>query len=282
MAKSQQPDVSRFSAKACRLDSDVNLSQALSDSATDKRLAILRAVASTGSISEAARQVGVSYKSAWQAIETLTNLAGTTLVEKVVGGPGGGGARLTLAGESLLRASAQWQTLQQAWFKQFGYQALNDSRASFAAVGLSMQTSMRNQWPVTVEQCEVADGRSRVELRLSDGQKLWAQITPESQQLLGLAPGLSVLAMCKASAVSVSSEQGSPSNCLRGQVRRSEGDSVVTASAKTKGCSVSVQVSRDVCLVGYWDDDGVAQVGGSVSVCIDPMAVVIAREMATI
>lgn len=66
-----------------------NVSQALTDGVTDKRLAILRGVASTGSISEAARQVGVSYKSAWQAIETLSNLAGTALVEKVVGGAGG-------------------------------------------------------------------------------------------------------------------------------------------------------------------------------------------------
>lgn len=53
-----------------------NVSQALSDGVTDKRLAILRGVANTGSISEAARQAGVSYKSAWQAIETLSNLAG--------------------------------------------------------------------------------------------------------------------------------------------------------------------------------------------------------------
>lgn len=67
-----------------------NVSQALTDGVTDKRLAILRGVDRTGSISEAARHVGVSYKSAWQAIETLSNLAGTALVEKVVGGAGGG------------------------------------------------------------------------------------------------------------------------------------------------------------------------------------------------
>ena len=41
---------------------------------------------------ELKRQLGVSYKAAWQAIDTLTNLAGAPLVERTVGGSGGGGA----------------------------------------------------------------------------------------------------------------------------------------------------------------------------------------------
>ena len=78
---------------------------ALGHEVTDKRLDILRRLGTAGSISEAARGAGVSYKAAWQAIETLSNLAGEALVEKVVGGTGGGGARLTRAGERLLLAS---------------------------------------------------------------------------------------------------------------------------------------------------------------------------------
>lgn len=48
----------------------------------DKRINILRRIHETGSISEAARLSNVSYKAAWQALETLTNLAGVPLVEK--------------------------------------------------------------------------------------------------------------------------------------------------------------------------------------------------------
>ena len=59
----------------------------------DKRIDILKQVALHGSISEAARSAGVSYKAAWQAIHTLTNLAGEPLVDSSVGGAGGGGAR---------------------------------------------------------------------------------------------------------------------------------------------------------------------------------------------
>ena len=85
------------------LSSD-SVSQALGYDMADRRIAILRGIAQSGSISQAARDVGVSYKAAWQAIDTLTNLAGVPLVERSVGGAGGGGARLTPAGERLLAA----------------------------------------------------------------------------------------------------------------------------------------------------------------------------------
>ena len=71
------------------------LADALGHATTDKRIDILRRIGTVGSISEAARGAGVSYKAAWQALETLGNLAGTPMVEKAVGGRGGGGATLT-------------------------------------------------------------------------------------------------------------------------------------------------------------------------------------------
>ena len=81
----------------------MNLEQALGFEPVDKRIEILRSIDETGSISEAARLCGVSYKAAWQAVETLTNLAGVTLLNKAVGGSGGGGATLTTRGGKCLR-----------------------------------------------------------------------------------------------------------------------------------------------------------------------------------
>ena len=71
-----------------------SLAGALGHDLSDRRIGILRQIGALGSISRAARAVGVSYKAAWQAVDTLTNLAGVALVERVVGGAGGGGARL--------------------------------------------------------------------------------------------------------------------------------------------------------------------------------------------
>ena len=84
------------------------LAGALGQASADKRVEILRRVAALGSISQAARAAGVSYKAAWQALDTLSNLAGTPLVERAVGGAGGGGARLTPAGEQVREALNNW------------------------------------------------------------------------------------------------------------------------------------------------------------------------------
>lgn len=71
------------------------LTEALGHAVSDKRLEVLRRVGETGSISQAARDAGISYKAAWQAIDTLTNLSEAPLVDRTVGGSGGGGARIT-------------------------------------------------------------------------------------------------------------------------------------------------------------------------------------------
>ncbi|MCW8182080.1 winged helix-turn-helix domain-containing protein, partial [Verminephrobacter eiseniae] len=60
----------------------LSLSGALGHAHADKRIDILRHIGVCGSISQAARAVGVSYKAAWQALDTLTNLAGAPLVAR--------------------------------------------------------------------------------------------------------------------------------------------------------------------------------------------------------
>ena len=55
----------------------------LGHEASDKRIDILQRLDQVGSISQAARAAGVSYKAAWQALETLTNLAGTFVVSRI-------------------------------------------------------------------------------------------------------------------------------------------------------------------------------------------------------
>jgi molybdate transport system regulatory protein len=66
------------------------------------RVALLAAVAEHGSITAAAKAVGMSYKGAWDAIEAMNNLAGEPLVERLAGGKGGGGTRLTQRGAQLV------------------------------------------------------------------------------------------------------------------------------------------------------------------------------------
>ncbi|KAB2875764.1 MAG: LysR family transcriptional regulator, partial [Burkholderiaceae bacterium] len=71
------------------------------------RFDLLRAVASEGSITKAAKAYGISYKAAWDAIDSMNVLAGEPLVERSTGGRGGGSTRLTPRGQRLLERFEQ-------------------------------------------------------------------------------------------------------------------------------------------------------------------------------
>ena len=67
------------------------------------KIDLLRAVAANGSISGASRALGMTYKRAWLLIDTMNQGFGRPVVERSIGGRGGGGARLSSLGEALLR-----------------------------------------------------------------------------------------------------------------------------------------------------------------------------------
>lgn len=67
------------------------------------RIVLLEKIREFGSISAAARSIGMSYRRAWWHIETMNRLAKRPLVETAVGGKGGGGTRLTPEGEKAVR-----------------------------------------------------------------------------------------------------------------------------------------------------------------------------------
>ena len=71
---------------------------------------LLAAIAQTGSISAAARDLGMSYKRAWYLIDTMNQCFGA-VVEAAKGGSTRGGALLTPLGQELL---ARYRTIEQA------------------------------------------------------------------------------------------------------------------------------------------------------------------------
>lgn len=201
-----------------RMQQRVSFSDALGHVTADKRIDILRQIGAGGSISQAARAAGVSYKAAWQALDTLTNLAGVPLVERAVGGVGGGGTQLTTAGLELLVAADAMDQARRAVLQRLdgqgppaaGRQADLPGRPDVAR--LAVRTSMRNQWPCVVRALEPAGAVMRVHLRGADAAALsltvCARVTRESAELLALQAGSPVIAMCKATAVQVEAAAG--------------------------------------------------------------------------
>lgn len=248
---------------------------ALGQESADKRIDILRQIGLTGSISEAARQAGISYKAAWQAIHTLTNLAGVELVDRSVGGAGGGGARLTAAAEQLLDAAAQMERARQDVLARFS------GGAAQAAAGAGLRTSMRNNLRCTVQSLQGLMSQEplvRVVLQLPDGAQLASSITRESAELLDLRPGLAVLALCKATAIKVlpmskvqagSQSQDDDTNALGGKVDR--------VTRGLRGDEVVLLLPGGQQLVGFAEHPNRLRTGSPVRAELAANAVVLAR-----
>jgi molybdate transport system regulatory protein len=68
------------------------------------KVRLLELIAETGSISEAARQMEMSYRRAWLLIDEVNGIFGKPVVETATGGAGGGGAKITPLGEAVIVA----------------------------------------------------------------------------------------------------------------------------------------------------------------------------------
>ena len=237
--------------------------------AVDKRLEVLRSMHHAGSISEAARVNGVSYKAAWQALETLSNLAGVPLVEKAVGGSGGGGAKLTPAGLQVLEAADLLSSDRENALAQFVRSADGLGLNLRGIAGMGLRTSMRNQMPCQVQDIRASKGAATVVLELPDGQGLTSKITLESLQLLSLQPGQKVLAMFKATAVTVA-----PTIVGAGEVNLLRGK-VVRRGTGAAGLEVSLQLTPGLVLVGFADAESPLKLRQNAMAALEPNAVVI-------
>ncbi len=66
------------------------------------RVQLLKAIDKTGSLSKAAKSINISYKKAWDLIDSVNKSAKKPVIVTNTGGKGGGGAELTEYGKSLI------------------------------------------------------------------------------------------------------------------------------------------------------------------------------------
>jgi len=190
------------------------------------RVALLAAIAHSGSITAAAKSVGLSYKAAWDAIDTMNNLAGEALVARSTGGKGGGGTRLTSRGQQLVDNFHTIEQVHHDFLERLNRQtgALLDDLALFSR--FKMRTSARNQFFGSVARVVRGAVNDEVTLEIAGGQAIVAVVTHDSAEGLALAPGRQAFALIKSSSVIVMAGEGaggarlSARNQLAGKVAR--------------------------------------------------------------
>lgn len=75
------------------------------------KIELLRAVREHGSISAAARSMGMAYRHAWLLLDELNRVFAEPVISSTTGGPGGGGAQLTAWGAELIERFEQMTRL---------------------------------------------------------------------------------------------------------------------------------------------------------------------------
>ncbi|MDQ7980744.1 TOBE domain-containing protein [Paraburkholderia sp. SARCC-3016] len=188
------------------------------------RIALLAAIRETGSITGAAKAVGMSYKAAWDAIDTMNNLAGEPLVIRSTGGKGGGGTTLTPRASSLIDTFRAVESQHRKFLERAGA-AIEGFAGNWALIGrIGIKTSARNQLFGKIASIHRGTVNDEVSLALPGGQTIVSVLTHESTETLGLEEGVAAFALVKASWVILLADDGatpvrlSARNQLRGTV----------------------------------------------------------------
>jgi molybdate transport system regulatory protein len=155
----------------------------------EKRIELLIAIKKTGSISKAAKEVQMSYKAAWEAIETMNNLSTTPIVQKETGGLGGGGTTLTPYGENLVNTYEILQNEQKKFLQNLTSITDINTGTLKTIRRLSMQISARNQISGAVELISKGTVNAEVYIKLKSGYTIISVITNTAVNNLDLKLG---------------------------------------------------------------------------------------------
>ncbi|MDP3174399.1 MAG: TOBE domain-containing protein [Phenylobacterium sp.] len=171
------------------------------------RVALLEAIGELGSISAAAKRLGLSYKGAWDVVQALNNLFAGPLVSAKPGGRSGGAAALTPRGQAVTTAFRRVRAEIEA--------TLNKLESSLAAEltsdlfwSLGMRTSARNALRGEISAITPGAVSAEVTLKVAEDVTITAILTQRSVAELELAIGRPAIALIKASFVILARGEG--------------------------------------------------------------------------
>ena len=191
---------------------------------SDQRIRLLEAIDMLGSISAAARTVGLTYRGAWDAVAALNGLAEQPLVLGRTGGKSGGGASLTEDGRRFLRAVQLIRRELHRSAHTISIELGSDVVVPAVSWRHIMRTSARNMLLCKVAKVVNGAVNAEIILDVADNIQLAVINTEESVKNLELVPGKEVFALIKSSFVLLApaGEVGRTSarNVLTGTVAR--------------------------------------------------------------
>lgn len=175
------------------------------------RLELLKAIEEYGSISKAAKSLGMSYKKAWDNLDTMKSIAKEPLITTKIGGAGGGGSTLTPYAKDLIQrfevTEKIFQTLAQKLKKANSLADIEE-----LAKSIDPKISARNILEVTIQKIKKKN-EDVIVYGDFQGKKIKAKITKDAYKELALQESEKVLFAFKAHAISSKGD-----NCLKAKL----------------------------------------------------------------
>ena len=154
---------------------------------------ILREIEAQQSLSKAAEKLGMSYRYLWNYVQKIHNALGETVVETYKGGKsGGGGARLTEAGKSLLGEYLRLESYMGEFLGNAKHREVK---------GLKLSARNRFKGKVTAVEKGVITAKVKIEIKVP--VVITSVITKEAVEDLDLKVGDEVEAIVKSTEVMV-------------------------------------------------------------------------------
>ena len=169
------------------------------------RIELLHAIERTGSINAAVKDMKMSYKAAWERINSMNELADEPIIQRQTGGKGGGGTTLTSYAYELIKTYERLDELHRQFINRFSEAGDNPELLAKILNRTFLTTSARNQIPSVISEIEFHNLSAVVSILLSGNTKVISKITSKSATNMNLHVESNIYAIIKSSDIKISS-----------------------------------------------------------------------------
>jgi len=167
------------------------------------RIELLKIIEKTGSMNAAAKEMKMSYKAAWERVNSMNALADEPLITRTTGGRGGGGTTLTSYAHQLIETYERLREVHAKFIDRFAEAGGDADRLEAILNRTFLTTSARNQLPSKVKSITQDELSTNLELSLFGDVSLISSITAKSAKDMALHEGSDTYAIIKSSDIEI-------------------------------------------------------------------------------
>jgi molybdate transport system regulatory protein len=211
------------------------------------RVELLQMIEKHGSMHKAAKEMKMSYKAAWDRVNSMNSKASFPLTEKTTGGKGGGGTLLTPYAHEQIELFERFRELHSEFMSRFAAAGSDPIKLKGIMSRSFLTTSARNQMPCVVENITTDGLRGTLLLAINDEVKLRATITQKSIVDMGIEAGSHVFAIIKSTDVRVSHAMHADTNGME-YANELQG-SIIKSESIDNDMEIMIAITKEVKIV---------------------------------